>query len=82
MAIENEGGQMFSLQEEREWLSQDFQNYSEWSWQLRERFCGSGESSLAPNTYLKSFVSCGGRDRIFQEFQSHPNQGTAEAAPT
>jgi hypothetical protein len=30
-----------------------------------ERFCGSGESSLVPNTYPKSFVSCRGRDGVF-----------------
>jgi hypothetical protein len=42
----------------------------QWSWQFCKRFCGSGESSLVPNTYPKSFVSFGGRDRVFQEFES------------
>jgi hypothetical protein len=51
-------------------LWQNIQNYSEWSWQFCERFCGSGESSLVPNTYPKRFVSCGGRERVFQEFES------------
>jgi hypothetical protein len=71
MAIENVGGGCSLCRErERVCLLQNIQNYLEWSWQFCKRFCGSGENSLVPNTHPKSFVSCGGKDRVFQEFES------------
>jgi hypothetical protein len=57
VAIENVGGwQMFSLQAgERASFFAKYQELLRVVLEFCNKFCGSGESSLAPNTYPKSF---------------------------